>query len=118
MKWQRNTYATKVTTQDWWLYFWEDSLSEWKYLFFSQDPFELLSLWMEIIAKYPWLTSWKVSQPEGDRDCVLCVFSGYKKYQYDKEFREDLKDATDIRYRWWKSHKDTLDGKYSNYETP
>ena len=118
MKWQHNTYATKVTTQDWWLYFWEDSPSEWKYLFFSQDPFELLSLWMEIIAKYPWLTSWKVSQPEGDRDCVLCVFSGYKNYQYDKEFREDLKDATDIRYRWWKSHKDTLDGKYSNYETP
>lgn len=115
MKWQHNTYASKVSSKDWWLYFWEESESKGKYLFFSQDPFELLSLWMEIVAKYPWLTSWKVSEPIWNDDCVLCVFSKYKNPQYDKEFREDLKDEKDIRYRWWKSHKDTLDGKYYNY---
>jgi hypothetical protein len=114
MKWQLGTYISEVSHSDGWLYFWKESDSKGKYLFFSQDPFELLSLGMEIIAKYPWLTSWKVSEPIGDEDCVLCVFSQEKNPQYDKEFREDLKDATDIRYRWWKSHKDTMEGKYSN----
>lgn len=113
MKWQNNFYATKAKYSEWWLYFWEESESKGKYLFFSQDPFALLSLWSEIIAKYPWLNSWKISEPIEDEDCVLCIFSNYKNSTYDKEFREDLRKDKDIHYSWWKSHTATLKWKYS-----
>jgi len=85
-----------------------------KYMFFSDDKALLITIAKEILLKYK-LYYAKVPltdtpNPSPGFGFVLCI------YDVSPRFKHDLKKFADektIRYRYWKSDSDTLDGKYS-----
>ena len=83
-----------------------------KYLFFSEDRGKL-----EKIAKDEITTNgfgYAKVPAKGENigvDYVLCLY--YKDDSRRFELAEKYRDDKDVRYRYWKSDQDTLDGKYS-----
>jgi len=78
-----------------------------KYLFFSDDKNELIDLAKEILKKFNLFVS-KVSK-ECRKGFVLCI------YDFKSRYKNDLNKYSNssIRYRFWKSNKDTINNKYS-----
>ena len=86
-----------------------------KYLFFSDDKGELIKLAKLLLNKYN-LFNAKVPLADTPRSSdgfgfVLCIYDA--KPDLKSELRKyAVKDK--INYRYWKSDKDTLNGKYSD----
>ncbi len=80
-----------------------------KYLFFSTDRDRLIALAKTILQEYG-LSESKVSFGNGlkGQDLVLCI------YDYKNRFANDLRkyadEDNDMKYRYWKSNKDTILG--------
>jgi len=80
-----------------------------KYLFFSNNRKKLLELAKKILSEKG-LPLAKVNIKDKKNDFVLCVYDKFPK------LKNELKEYADfkiIHYRYWKSNKDTLKGKYS-----
>ena len=83
-----------------------------KYLFFSEDRDKL-----EKIAKDELETngfSYAKVPAKGENvgvEYVLCLY--YKDDSRKFELADKYRDDGGVRYRYWKSDRDTLDGKYS-----
>ena len=85
-----------------------------KYLFYSDSKHKLVLLAKTILYEYN-LSHAKVGKsnllkPDKGFGFVLCI------YDYQPKFKKDLlkfADQKEILYRYWKSDKDTLEGKYS-----
>ena len=85
-----------------------------KYLFFSDNKDELLTLGKELLVKYN-LYNAKVPMSDTPNKSVgfgfvLCVYDSEPRFK--TEFRQ-YGDNKRINYRYWKSDSDTLSGSYS-----
>ena len=83
-----------------------------KYLFFSEDKDLLDRVAIEELSKNNfYLAKLIVEDAKISDDFVLCIY--YKDDSRKKELYEKYKNKEGIKYRWWKSDKDTVEGKYS-----
>jgi|GEM_PF-1753544 len=81
-----------------------------KYLFFSRDRNKLIETAQEIMEKYKLYCAKVPSENyKVGEDWVLCI------YDVGPRFKNDLRvyQSEDLKYRYWKSDKDTAEGKYS-----
>jgi len=78
-----------------------------KYLFFSDNQNKLIELAKKVLEEFNLFTS-KVSK-KYKKGFVLCV------YDFNPRYKNDLTKYSNssIRYRFWKSNKDTINNKYS-----
>src|SRR3989344_5323205 len=82
-----------------------------KYLFFCEDRKTLRIIAIEELENNN-LHHAKVNM-EGKKkgtDYVLCLY--YKDDSREKELADKYKGQSDIKYRYWKSDKDTIKGNY------
>lgn len=85
-----------------------------KYLFFSDDKKLLIKIAKEILLKYN-LYNAKVPStdepnPSSGFGFILCIYDSLPRFKH--ELRQ-FSDEKNVKYRYWKSDSDTLDGKYS-----
>ncbi len=88
-----------------------------KYLFFSPNTQRLIDIAVEELENNGFHHA-KINPPERriGGDDVLCLY--YKDDSRKQELADKYRDAPDIRYRYWKSDEDTMEGKYSKqYKT-
>jgi len=83
-----------------------------KYLFFSSDKDKLIEIATNEIEKHGFHEA-KVNNSllKGQTEHVLCLY--YKDDSRKHELAERNKREYGVKYRYWKSDKDTLKGKYS-----
>lgn len=83
-----------------------------KYLFFADDPKELEKIAIDEIENQGFHHA-KINTDENKRgqDYVLCIY--YADDSRKNELADRYRNKPGIRYRYWKTDKDTLDGKYS-----
>lgn len=94
-----------------------------KYLFFCESQKALLDICRYEIENHGFEFA-KVSTNARDKDYVCCLY--WKDDSRKHELAERYKKRRDIKYRYWKSNKDTRAGKYSkkyndnpmNFEIP
>jgi len=84
-----------------------------KYLFFSENKERLLEIAKnEILEQGFHLAKVNNNLLGSNTEYVLCLYyhDDSRKYELAERYREK---NSDIKYRYWKSDKDTLKGKYS-----
>lgn len=82
-----------------------------KYLFFSEHPEQLREIALAEIRGHGFHHAKYNPVPlEGGRESVLCLYyhDDSRKYELAKRAR-----AYRVKYRYWKSDEDTLEGRYS-----
>ena len=91
---------------------WEAQTITGKYLFFSEDRNKLVKIAMEELERNGFQEA-KVNT-EGNKigsEYVLCLY--YKDDSRQHELAEKYAQTSGIKYRYWKTDRDTLSGKYS-----
>ncbi len=83
-----------------------------KYLFFSSDQDKLIEIANNEIEKHGFHRA-KVNMRllKGQTEHVLCLY--YKDDSRKYELADRNKQEYNVKYRYWKSDEDTLNGKYS-----
>ena len=81
-----------------------------KYLFFSNNRRRLIHLARRILKEKS-LPSAKINIKNEGKGFVLCVYDTRPKL---KDKLKEYADFKEIHYRYWKSDKDTIEGRYSN----
>ena len=74
-----------------------------KYLFFSKDRETLIKLAKKILKKYK-LSRAKIPF-ESKREFVLCIYDSEPKLKFELE---QFADEGTVRYRYWKSDRETI----------
>lgn len=85
-----------------------------KYLFFSTDRKALIEIALNEIERGPFVSA-KVNAPENPPvggDYVLCLY--YRDDSLKYELARRYKPDGLVRYRYWKSDRDTYSGRYSS----
>jgi len=83
-----------------------------KYLFFSESKAELEKIAIhELETGGFYRAKINTDRHKKGKDYVLCLYyeDGSRKY----ELAEKYKSNTKVKYRYWKSDADTIEGKYS-----
>lgn len=81
-----------------------------KYLFFSKSQQELADVASNEILNYNFDVA-KISKHASGGDYVLCLYWGNDSRK--RELYERYEGNQNLKYRWWKSNRDTRAGKYS-----
>jgi len=81
-----------------------------KYLFFSENKQSLIDLVEDEVVNHGFKTAKIINYPKGS-DYVACLFWTGDDRKY--ELADRYKNSNNVKYRYYKSNADTLDGKYS-----
>ena len=108
----------KITFNGYWIYFLKPSMDErgeitGKYLFFSNDDFRLYNIAIDEINSNGFYEAKVNSYLLGhNSEYVLCLYytDDSRKYELARKYKPL---ETSVKYRYWKSNEDTLNGKYS-----